>query len=557
LRKESALAVAEAIRLTDEPTKFPMARSIPCSRWDRDERAYYLEEPTPRAAAVALRLFPSLGHTHPQLAEIRDLLRQDVRPFDNAAAFAGTTHAPTVMHTLAREGKSLYEFQDLDIAYVEAVLRQHGGAYIGWERGLGKTLATCCLIDSLEAQRTLVVAPNTAKDSVWRDELEHWFPDFDIEVLPNEKRKRERLLEDLRTTGSERPLVLVVHYEALHIIAGKNGRGWDKYGEWDLMVLDEAHRIANPKTKMARAAKKVPARARVALSGSIIQNHAEELFSVLQWLHPDRYKSKWRDWNDRFLDYVDGGYGRVCVGVKPERLDEMRTELGVFMVYRRKEDELDLPSKTEQTLLVDLSAQQRRVYEELRDSYLSRLDDGAVVKASDGLVLLTRLRQVATGLDLLAEDVADSSKLDLALELIEDNQDEQFVVVSWYKAAAYALTERLEARNIPTFVVTGDTAQSERADCFSAFTSGDARVLVGTLSTMGESVNLQTASNAVFLDRSWNPATNAQAADRIYRIGQTKPVTITHIVARDTVDELNVLPALQNKDALRRIILGG
>jgi SNF2 family DNA or RNA helicase len=106
-------------------------------------------------------------------------------------------------------------------------------------------------------------------------------------------------------------------------------------------------------------------------------------------------------------------------------------------------------------------------------------------------------------------------------------------------------------------VVTGDTAQSERADCFSAFTSGDARVLVGTLSTMGESVNLQTASNAVFLDRSWNPATNAQAADRIYRIGQTKPVTITHIVARDTVDELNVLPALQNKDALRRIILGG
>jgi SNF2 family DNA or RNA helicase len=74
---------------------------------------------------------------------------------------------------------------------------------------------------------------------------------------------------------------------------------------------------------------------------------------------------------------------------------------------------------------------------------------------------------------------------------------------------------------------------------------------------MGESVNLQSASNAVFLDRSWNPATNAQAADRIYRIGQTKPVTITHIVARGTVDEERVLPAIANKEALRKIVLGG
>lgn len=82
-------------------------------------------------------------------------------------------------------------------------------------------------------------------------------------------------------------------------------------------------------------------------------------------------------------------------------------------------------------------------------------------------------------------------------------------------------------------------------------------MFIGTISTLGESVTLHRANNAIFLDRSWNPAANQQAEDRIYRIGQERPVTITHIVAKDTVDEENVLPALADKQALRRMILGG
>jgi hypothetical protein len=112
----------------------------------------------------------------------------------------------------------------------------------------------------------------------------------------------------------------------------------------------------------------------------------------------------------------------------------MRDELSRFMVVRYKEDELDLPAKTEQTLYVDLSPKQRRAYDQLVSECLARLDDGTVVKAAEGLTLLTRLRQVATGLDLLGHDVSDSSKLDMALELIEDNPDEAFVVFSWFKA---------------------------------------------------------------------------------------------------------------------------
>lgn len=455
----------------------------------------------------------------------------------------------------------LYEFQELDCGYIYDVLLEHGGAYIGHERGLGKTLQTCALIDALGCNRTLVVCPNTAKDSVWRAELEKWCPWLKVFVLPNDAKRRERVLN--WTRDYDGPCVLVVHYEALSIVAGKRkvgkrteiGRGWDKYGTWDLVVADEVHRIKEPKAQMSRALKKIPTTFKVGLSGSIIQNHVEELFSVLQWLFPESYRSKWRDWNGRFLDYIDGPFGQVCIGVKLDQIEAMRRELGVFMVYRRKEDELDLPDKTEETLLVELSPAQRRAYEDLLHTCQTELADGSRVKASEGLVMLGRLRQVATGLDLVG-DVADSTKIDLAVDLIRDS-DDAFVVFGWYKASCHALADRLDAAGIETYVVDGDVGHEERADMIAEFQRGERRVFIGTLATLAESVTLTRASNAIFLDRHWNPATNVQAEDRIYRIGQDKPVTITHIVAKDTVDEYRVLPTIANKEAMRRLIFGG
>jgi SNF2 family DNA or RNA helicase len=548
------------IELTTEYVKSPQARAVPGAWFDRDRKAWVLKDPTPRAAAVALRLFPALAAQYPELPELRSQLGQEIRPFDQATKYGQQIEAPRVRQQLHAEGHDLYEFQSTDLAYTAAVLRQHGASYLGWERGLGKSVGTAALLDELDSQRVLIVAPNTAKRAVWEPELHRLCPWLDVIVLRNTKAQREKDLGYLKQLDANSlPFALVVHYEALAIIAGlkAGNRGWDQFGEWDLVVADEAHRLANPKTKMSKAIKKIPTKMKLALSGSIIQNHAEELFSPLQWLFPDAYRSKWRDWNDRFLDYIDSGYSRVCVGVKIDRLEEMRQELGVFMTYRRKEDELDLPARTEETRFVDLSPAQHKVYKDLCETCMAHLADGTLVKAQDGLVLLTRLRQVATGLDLLSGDVADSTKQDLAVELIEDNPDEAFVVFSWYKAAAYSLAARLEALGIPTFTVTGDTKANARAEYIQAFQGGQGRVFIGTLSTLGESVTLHRASNAIFLDRSWNPGVNAQAADRIYRIGQEKPVTITYIVAKDTVDELRVLPVIQDKDSLRKLILGG
>lgn len=555
--------------LTQKYEQAHMARSVPTAYFDKARKGWVMGEITPRSAAVALKMFPELGVAHPELIAARDELIKDVRPFDNATPFGQPIAAPRVEAQLTAEGKTFFPFQSIDLGYLAAVLETHGGAYCGWERGLGKTLGTCALIDALDCPQTLVVAPNTAKQSVWGAELARWAPWLKVIVLPNDKAKRIKAMAEVKQlTKNKEPFVLVVHYEALAIIAGKRtgtstrlatqlGQGWDKYGTWDLVVSDEAHRLANPKAQMSRSIKKIPAAAKLALSGSIIQNHAEELYSVLQWLFPLTYRSQWRDWNDRYLDYIEGGWSKICIGIKPDKIDEMREELGVFMVYRRKEDELDLPEKTEQVLLVDLSPTQRRAYTELLTTCITELDSGDRIKAADGLVMLTRLRQIASGLDLLAERVQDSTKLDLAMDLIEDSPDAAFVVFNWYKASGRSLRDRLEAKGIACFLCDGDTKQTDRTDYIERFQAGEGRVFIGTIETIGESVTLHRATNAIFIDRSWNPAKNIQAADRIYRIGQTNAVTITHIIARNTVDELRVQPALANKEALRRAILGG
>ena len=551
------------IPITNLYTQAAMARAIPNAAYSRDRRQWELDtdEATPRDAVVTLKLFPELAVDYPILLDIQQEMVQEMRPFDNATPFATPIEANQVSDKMAEDGMTYYEFQALDLGYLKAVMEEHGAGYLGWERGMGKTigaLSLAAVLNDVEDDRDiLIVAPNSAKGTVWYPEVEKFFGNtHHIKLLPNNKTKRERAIrevEDWKDDG-EYPVVLIVHYEALKIIAGKNKRGWEKLGKWKLIVCDEVHRIKNLRAQMTKALKKIQGHYKLGLSGSIIQNSVEELFSPLQWLFPQQYKSKWRDWNDRFLDYVEGGYAKVFVGIRPECLHQLRAELGVFMVYRRKEDELDMPERVDEDVKVELTIGQKKAYDELVAGCITKLDDETFVVADEGLPMLSKLRQIATGLDLLG-GVADSSKLDYATELIADNEDEQFVVFSWYKAACEALAERLPDGEATT--VHGDVRQDVRDERIEAFKAGQHRILICTIATMGESQNFQNANNVIFLDRSWNPSDNTQAEDRVYRLGQDRKVTITHLIAKDTVDERRVSPVTLTKSVLRQILLGG
>jgi SNF2 family DNA or RNA helicase len=550
------------IPLTSDYSKSFRARAVPGARWDGESCQWVLDEPvTPRGALVALRLFPKLALTAPALVEARDKLVQNVRPTDYARQWweAGGKDAPlrwpATYAAAHRLGLDPVLFQEQDIAYIAGVMDTHGAGYIGWERGLGKTMAALAIREALGAQRTLIITPNTSKTTVWEPKWHELAADFGVPfgLLPNDKAKREQGLLWI-AANARNPMNVVVHYEQLALI--EQYMGWKKLGEWDLVILDEAHHFANRKTKQSKALRKVWARHRLALSGSIIQNRADELFGPLSWLFPDRYRSVWRDWNDRFLDFIDLDH-RVYIGVKIETLDALRDELGRYMVYRRGEDELDLPPVTLEALPVDLSSPQRRVYEELELDSIAELGRSEFISAASGGALITRLRQVATGLSLVSGELEDSSKLDVAADIVRENPDEPFVIFSYFKQAAYSLAERLQAAGIGTFVVTSNTPHAHRADYVRRFQAGECQAFIGTLGTLGESHTLDRAAQVLFLDRAWNPALNDQAIDRVAGgFRRKRHIHVTNLVARNTVDESNVTPVLNDKDVLRAMILG-
>lgn len=552
------------VRLSDEWTKRQAAYEVDGSYWDGDEGAYMVDDPTPRAASIALALFPNLIEEYPQLVDIRSSGYEDARPRDFATEM--DLHLGGSGPFVFANGRELYEFQDVDAGYLDAILDRDHGCFVGWSRGLGKTTVAAALIRARQYQDTLVVCSNTAKGPVWQKELRDLLPDYQVVILPNVKERREQALRDW-TTGSvpeyRKGRILVVHYEALALIAGKQGKGdgWKKF-HFDGVVYDEAHRLSTMKpnstrnTQLGRATMKMRAICTdaIVLTGTGIMNREDDLFGPLHCLYPDRYKSLWKDWNDRYVDFVSPYGHKVPIGWKPDMLPQLREELGVFMVYRTKEDELDLPGKTIETVRIPLGTQQRKAYEEMADQFWTVLENEELLKATNPLAQLNHLRRIATGLG--EHGVEDSSKIDFALNLIEENTDECFVVFSWYKAPLEEMARRLEGAGIPYHLVNGDVPQRVRDERIRDFMGGSGRVFLGTLSTLGESVNLQRASSAIFLDRDWNPARNEQAADRIYRIGQTRPVTITHLVAEDTVDELRVLPVLAAKESLRKAVFG-
>jgi len=560
------------IFLTNDYLRRNRAMAIPTAYYEPALHGYVMpDHPTPRTALVALKLLPELAVTHPELVAIRDKFIQDIKPVDYAAHYPTRLRAPNVRKLLAAEGMHYWDFQEGDLGYLGAILRRHSAAYLGWERGLGKTLGAISLIEELNPERVLILSSNTAKTAVWAPELARWGKGWmaPVRAVPNgntarvhSKGDRDQFVDWMWEHRRE-PQVNLIHYQALDIIrkTRAGGRGWKRLGTWDLIIADEFHHFSNKKTRMTQALKSIPAQMKLGVSGSIISNHASELYSQLNWLFPARYHAEDRDWNERFLDWVDLEGHREYIGVRLDRVDALRDELGRFLTYRRKTDELDLPPILIQDLPVTLGARQRRVYEDLERDAIAQLDSGEVLTAAHGGALLTRLRMVATGLNLVSGELTDSAKLDVAVDLIQDNPDEGFVVFSYFVGAAEALARRLESLGIKTFTIHEGVKNADRTDFINRFQAGEGRVFVGTLGTLGESVTLSRAANVLFLDRSWNPQLNDQAVDRVaggFRALQVgRPITVSNLVAVDTVDESKISPVLSSKAAVRAVILGG
>lgn len=367
---------------------------------------------------------------------------------------------------------------------------------------------------------------------------------------------------------------------------------------WDHVIADEAHLGKNRVAARTREWKKLKCRVKTALTGTPADDKPQDIWSILNWLYPKHYSSYWRFFNT-YLEWNDYSGFRQVTGVK--NIKRLHEEIDPFYIRRTLADvREDMPKKSYSQVEVELTPKQRKAYEQMREFHLARLgaDEDELI-APIAIAVLQRLQKMALGTvdvewsrddwdsyyaalgeyedAIIAWEENDrkgkkpkrpsgpplvvkepSPKLDALFELIETNEEEQFVVFTNYADVADLVEERCNRKKIPVSKITGSvTSQTVRDAAVVDFQSGKSRIFVGTIRAAGTSITLNAAHTLIFVDRDWNPSKNAQAEDRIFRIDNDDlPIQVIDIVAKNTVDAERI-EQIGRKASWLRQILGG
>jgi SNF2 family DNA or RNA helicase len=390
--------------------------------------------------------------------------------------------------------------------------------------GLGKTLQALCALPG----RTLVVAPTSVLFGWW-EECERFRPALRRCLFHGPGRTLDENADITFTSYA----LLRLERERLAAVA------------WDGVILDEAQAIKNPDSQAAEAARGLRARVRVALSGTPVENRLEELWSVFHFLNPGLLGER-ADFETRFARPIAAG--------DAEAAERLRRRIRPFVLRRRKSEVArELPPRQELIVHVDLSEEERAVYDAVRATTLpevvAKLREGGSVMAA--LEVLLRLRQACCHPGLLPGGKGESSaKLEALLERLET------LVAEGHKALVFSQWTSLLDRVEPALERAGlafarlDGSTRDRGAVVARFSEPEGPpVLLISLRAGGTGLNLTQADHVFLLDPWWNPAVEDQAADRAHRIGQTRPVLIHKLIARGSVED-GILALQARKRAL-------
>jgi superfamily II DNA or RNA helicase len=448
--------------------------------------------------------------------------------------------------TLAAE---LRPYQHEGFAWLAALWELELGGILADDMGLGKTLQTLALVchardRSPEVGPFLVVCP-TSVVSTWAAEAARFAPGLDLEAVTDTLAKSGRSIAELARAD-----VVVTTYTLLRLDA-------DAYRavEWAGVVLDEAQYVKNHQAKTYRCVRELAAPFKLALTGTPMENNLTELWSLLSITAPGLFPDP-----KRFA----AEYARpIERRGDPERLVRLRRRIRPLVKRRSKElVASDLPGKQEQTLLVDLHPRHRKLY----DTYLQRerqkilglLDDFDRNRFTI-LRSITLLRQLSLhpGLVHQGGSGVPCAKLDALVEQLGDvaGGGHRALVFSQFTRFLEEVRERLERENIGSCYLDGRTRRRERV--LERFRAGDDPVFLISLKAGGFGLNLTEADYCFLLDPWWNPATENQAIDRTHRIGQTRPVNVYRLIARDTIEEKVVALARRKADLFRSVMDDG
>jgi len=433
----------------------------------------------------------------------------------------------------------LFPYQKVGSAFLWKI----GSGLLGDEMGLGKTIMALALCEKVKAEKVLIFAPAAVKWQ-WAQEIEKFIPASVDKIVVVEGGKERQKLWYLprRFYIANYELLLRADFEKM---ASR---------EWDIIIADEATRIANPQAKQSKAIKKLRAKRRIAMTGTPVSNRANEVWNIIDFTNPGAFGNYYTFLQRYCLKNQWGGIFGY------QHMDELREKLKRYMIRRLKVDVLpELPAKIITDIPFEMTEEEKALYKKLKKEILFEIESKDIAKLetpmtiSYALVKMLRLRQLADSMELLGHNT-QSSKLIVLKEMLADalNDGRKAIVFTQFAEMADILERELVEWQ--PLKISGKVADKYQ-DIVVRFNDVDTHKVLIMTSAGQFGLNIQRASVIFHYDQEWSLAKMEQRIGRAHRIGQTDKVLVYNLLAKGTVDYY-VKKVLHAKAELSNQILG-
>jgi len=464
---------------------------------------------------------------------------------DLAARVAGIVSAPLPVEPPPGLKATLRPYQQRGLAWLAGMCDIGLGGCLADDMGLGKTIQVIALHlrrRDTKAGPTLVVCPASLLGT-WEREVRRFAPDVPVRRYHGGGRHLQDLAID--------EIVLVTYGVVLRDSARIAEVGWG------LVVADEAQHAKNPLSRTARELRAVPAPAKIALTGTPVENRLSELWAILDWTTPG------------LLGHLEAFTRRVAVPVERYRDADATARFAAlirpFLLRRKKTDPgiaPELPRKTETDLFVPLTAEQVTLYEATVRETMETIESSDGIERA-GLVfkLLTALKQICNHPAQYLKQPGPLAGRSGKLAAFDELTDlilaggESMLVFTQYTQMATLLQQHLDARGIGSLFLHGGVPVPRREEMVARFQAGGVPVFLLSLKAGGTGLTLTRATHVLHYDRWWNPAVEDQATDRAYRIGQDRPVQVHRLIAEGTLED-RIAALLEKKRELADAVIG-
>jgi SNF2 family DNA or RNA helicase len=543
-----------------------LVKMCPGARWDTDAKTWWV--PLAWASCQILRgIFGQELETGPALRQwawgyYRRYV-ESVEPIRTATHYAGREDVP-------------YAFQEPDVDF----LCWSDHALLGNDMGLGKTRVAVLALRKKylgwqeDVFPVIIFCPNSTKTQ-WADHVEMFFPEATPYVIDAKKNKKKTFVEAM---GDDHAIVIVNHESSYRhgrlapygsVALTEKDREVGELNQIDArtVIVDEAHRMKDPKAKTTRAIWGVQhgknVQLRIAMTGTPIANHVGDLWSIMHGVAPSDFPTK-TAFIDRYALQSWNAFGGLdIIGLRPDTKDEFYRLFDPH--FRRMPKELVLPwlpKKVREVRQCPMNPKQSKAYKEMEAGQVTKLEDGSLVIATNNLTLNTRLIQFSSSYAEVLPDGsvrlhAPSTKVKEFADLVED-AGKPIVGCAESRQLIELTAAELEKRHISYSLYVGGMTQDQRDAVKRDFIEGRTQVFLFTIKAGGTGLDgLQSqADTIVFLQRSWSLLECLQAEDRIHRIGSEvhgESITIVDLVAPGTVEEKQIQQLYTKAERLEEI----